>query len=329
MWEAMPVSDKVRWGIVGAGRIAHTFAQDIALVPSAELVAVASRSLETSTVFAAKYGLKKYYSSYTELFSDNSIDAVYIATPHNLHCVQALEALNAGKHVLCEKPVTVSVTECEQLIACAKFNQRFFMEAMWTYFLPAIRKAQEWIEMGRIGQIRHVKSDFGYPLPYDPLRREYDAALAGGCLLEMGVYPVAMSHLFIHEPLLQHYSSVKFAPNGVETDVSTILTFSKAMATIGSSFSAKLQNWTYIIGSDGYIAIPDFWRADKCFLYKLDEQVDAFYDGRKTLGFDYQIEAASLDILAGKLESDVVPHGASLRFQQLMELIKSEWNRIE
>ncbi|WP_225318680.1 MULTISPECIES: Gfo/Idh/MocA family protein [unclassified Cellvibrio] len=320
------MNKKVRWGIVGAGRIAHTFAKDIAHTKSAELVAVAARSLGNATSFASEYDIEKQYGNYDELYHDADVDAIYIATPHNLHVQQVLDALKAGKHVLCEKPVTVSAAECEELIACAKSMNCFFMEAMWTYFLPAVVQAKRWVEQGRIGQIRHVKSDFGYPLPYDPDRREYDAALAGGCLLEMGVYPVAMAHMFIQEDLLQHYSSVKLAPNGVETDVSTIITYPNAIATIGSSFSAKLQNWTYVIGTDGYIAIPDFWRADKCYLYKLDEQVDAFFDGRTTLGFDYQIESASCDILAGKIQSDVVPHSASLRFQRLMELIKTEWN---
>jgi len=322
------VNDKVRWGIIGAGRIAHAFAKDITHTRFAELTAVAARSIDNAKAFAQEYAVPTYVGDYESLYQDPGVDALYIATPHNLHYEQALAALNAGKHVLCEKPVTISSAECEKLIVAARKNRCFFMEAMWTYFLPAVRQAQQWVKQGRIGQIRHVKSDFGYPLAYDPRRREYDAALAGGCLLEMGVYPVAITHLFIEEPLLQHYSSVKFAPNGVETDVSTILTFPNAMATIGSSFSAKLQNWTYIIGSDGYIAIPDFWRADKCFLYKLDEQIDAFYDERKTLGFNYQISAASSDILAGKIESDVVPHNASLRFQQVMELIKAEWTHI-
>lgn len=317
--------DKVRWGIIGAGRIAHSFAKDIAFVNNAEVIAVAARQLKSAEEFAGQYAIPKAFGSYDELFSDSDVDAVYIATPHNLHAEQCIAALRAGKHILCEKPVTVTPAELEEVLAVAKACNRYFMEAMWTYFLPAIQKAQEWIAAGRIGSIRQLKADFGYPLPYDPARREYDAALAGGCLLEMGVYPVAIASLFITRPLLGHYSSVKFAPNGVEQDVVSVFSYADCLATIASSFSAKLQNWAYIIGEKGYIAIPDFWRASSCYLYQLDEQVNAFEDGRKTLGFDYEIAAASADILAGQLESSVVSHKHSREFQTRMELIKREW----
>lgn len=316
---------KIRWGIVGAGRIAQAFVKDMAFVTNAEVSAVAARNLEHAKSFATEFHIPKAYGSYAELFADVDVDAIYIATPHNLHFEQALLAMKAGKHILCEKPVTVSSDECRQLIDTAKEQGVFFMEAMWTYFLPAIRKAQEWVDAGRIGRIRHLKADFGYPLPYDANRREYDADLAGGCLLEMGVYTVAITDLFIKEEPSYCYSSVKFAPNGVEQDVVSVISFSDAIATIASSFSAKLQNWAYIIGERGYIAIPNFWRANDCYLYELDQQIDAFDDGRSSLGFDYQIQSVSDDILAGKLESGIVTHAMSLSFQERMEIIKGTW----
>jgi len=316
---------KIRWGIVGAGRIAQAFVKDMAFVTNAEVSAVAARNLENAKSFATEFHIPKAYGSYAELFADVDVDAIYIATPHNLHFEQALLAMKAGKHILCEKPVTVSSDECRQLIDTAKEQGVFFMEAIWTYFLPAIRKAQAWVDAGRIGRIRHLKADFGYPLPYDANRREYDADLAGGCLLEMGVYTVAITDLFIKEEPSYCYSSVKFAPNGVEQDVVSVISFSDAIATIASSFSAKLQNWAYIIGERGYIAIPNFWRANDCYLYELDQQIDAFDDGRSSLGFDYQIQSVSDDILAGKLESGIVTHAMSLSFQERMEIIKGTW----
>jgi len=316
---------KIRWGIVGAGRIAQAFVKDMAFVTNAEVSAVAARNLEHAKSFATEFHIPKAYGSYAELFADVDVDAIYIATPHNLHFEQALLAMKAGKHILCEKPVTVSSDECRQLIDTAKEQGVFFMEAMWTYFLPAIRKAKTWVDAGRIGRIRHLKADFGYPLPYDANRREYDADLAGGCLLEMGVYTVAITDLFIKEEPSYCYSSVKFAPNGVEQDVVSVISFSDAIATIASSFSAKLQNWAYIIGERGYIAIPNFWRANDCYLYELDQQTDAFDDGRSSLGFDYQIQSVSDDILAGKLESGIVTHAMSLSFQERMEIIKGTW----
>jgi predicted dehydrogenase len=316
---------KIRWGIVGAGRISQSFVKDIAFVSNAELIAVAARNLESAQAFATTFNISKAYGSYAELFADVDVDAIYIATPHNLHFEHAIAAIKAGKHILCEKPVTVCSDECRQLIDAAKEQGVFFMEAMWTYFLPAIRKAQEWVNAGRIGKIRHVKADFGYPIPYAVDRREYDANLAGGCLLEMGIYTLAITDLFIKAESTYCYSSVKFAPNGVENDVISVISYNDAIATLASSFSAKLQNWAYIIGENGYIAIPDFWRAHNCYLYQLDQQVDTYDDGRVGLGFNYQIESVSNDILAGKLESITVSHAASLSFQERMEMIKETW----
>ncbi len=188
----------VRWGIVSTGRITHQFVQDFDYVPNGTVVAVASRSQESADAFAAQYSIPRAYAGYDRLLEDPEVDAVYIATPHTLHYRNTMDAIQARKHVLCEKPFTVSVREARNLFHMAEQSSVFVMEAMWTYFLPAIQKAREWVEQGHIGRLRQVKADFGYPLlPFDPDRREYDAELAGGCLLEMGIYPVALAFLFV------------------------------------------------------------------------------------------------------------------------------------
>ena len=189
---------KVRWGIVSTGRITHQFVQDFRFVPNGEVVAVASRSQESADAFAAQYGIPRAYSTYRQMLEDPGVDAVYVATPHTLHYQNTIDAIAERKHVLCEKPFTVGVRESRNLFHLAEQSSVFVMEAMWTYFLPAIHKAQGWLEQGRIGKLRQVKVDFGYPqLPYDPDRREYNAELAGGCLLEMGIYPIALAWLFM------------------------------------------------------------------------------------------------------------------------------------
>lgn len=320
--------NKVRWGIIGAGRIAKTFAEDIQLTNNAELVAVAARKQQGADEFAKSFKLAKAYEGYDKLFADQEVDAIYVATPHTAHLLNCIDSLNAGKAVLCEKPFTINTEECEAIIDHARYEKNshpFIMEAMWTYFLPAIQKAQQWIKEGRIGKLKHIKADFGYPLPFDENLREYNTELAGGCLLEMGIYPVALVWFFYKQfPTRINVISHR-APNGVEDDVMVQLEFEDKYASIATSFKCKLQNWAYLIGEEGYIAIPDFWRSNQCSLYKLDEQVDHFVDDRVGSGFEFEIQYASEKILDGASESDVVSLTDSMAFQRLMEQIRSEF----
>ena len=262
------MTDKVRWGIVSTARITHQFVQDLEFVPNGEAVAVSSRSRESADAFSRQYGIPRAYPDYARMLEDPDVDAVYIATPHTLHYRNTLDAIAARKHVLCEKPFTVGVDESRRLFHLAEQSSVFVMEAMWTYFLPAIRKAQEWIGEGRIGRVRQVKADFGYPLlPFGANRREYDAELGGGCLLEMGIYPVAIAWLFLQQDPDDIQVIARKAPNGVEDDVQMLFNYGDnengCSATLGTSFRSKLQNWTYIIGEEAYIAIPDFWRVSR------------------------------------------------------------------
>ncbi len=315
---------KIQWGIVGAGRIAGSFARDMPFVANGELAAVASRSPERAGEFARRHGIGRAYGGYEALFADEAIDAVYIATPHAQHLANASAALRAGKAVLCEKPLTLNATECRSLLAVAGETAGYLMEGMWTWFLPAVRQAVRWVGEGRIGRLRHVQADFGYPqLPFDARRREYDAALGGGCLLELGVYPVALSQLFQQAEPLSLKVTTHRAPNGVEDDLVAVLKFPDSVSTLAASFRCKLRNWAYVIGEEGYIAIPDFWRAGEALHYRLDECVEHFRDGRTSLGFNYEAFAVGEDLLAGRNESLVVPHAASLKFQENMALIRA------
>lgn len=322
--------NKVRWGILSTGRITHQFVQDFATVPNGEVVAVASRTQQSASAFAQQYKIPRAYEGYQKLLEDPDVDAIYVATPHTLHYQNTADAITAGKHVLCEKPFTVNPDESRNLFRIAEQSSVFVMEAMWTYFLPAIQKAQEWVSQGRIGKLRQVKADFGYPqLPYDPGRREYNADLAGGCLLEMGIYPVALAWLFVQQDPRDIQVVAHKAPNGVEDDVAMLFDYGEGtqgvVATLGTSFRTKLQNWAYVIGDEGYIAIPNFWRASQCSLYELDTQIDHFEDGRDSLGFDYETVAVNNDILAGRQQNAIMPWSSTIRFQEHMARIKGRF----
>ena len=317
----------VKWGIAGTGRISHQFVQDFAYVNNGVVKAVSSRLQRSADSFARQYHIDRAYAGYDKLLADPDIDAVYIASPHTFHYQNTLDAIRAGKHVLCEKPFTINPDESEQLFRIAAQSSVFVMEAMWTYFLPAIQKAVEWLEQGRIGKLRQVKADFGYPqLPYDPKRREYNAKFAGGCLLEMGIYPVSLAWLFVQRDPVDIQVKAHKAPNGVEDDVAIVFDYGEdsegTTATLGTSFRSKLQNWAYIIGEEGYIAIPDFWRAKQCSFYQLDTRIDHFDDGRNSLGLSFEAIAANQDILKGRQQNHIMPWSNSIRFQKHMEWIK-------
>lgn len=311
----------IRWGILSTARISHQFARDFSHAAGGELVAVASRTGGKAQAFADQYGIPVAYGSYAELLADDRIDAVYVSTPHTLHHANSLEAMVAGKAVLCEKPLTVNPADARSLIAAAEHAGVYLMEAMWTWLLPAVRTALGWYRAGRIGRLLHVKADFGYPMPFDPAARVYARELGGGCLLDMGIYPIALAWLFVRQDPKACHAVAHFAPNGVEDDVLMRFDYGDCQASLATSFRCKLPNTAWIIGERGQIAIPDFWRARECTLYRLDERVDHFVDDRKGGGFEFEIEAVNRDLQAGRTRPQVVTAEDSVRFQDHMALV--------
>jgi predicted dehydrogenase len=317
------VKNKIRWGIVGAGTIAHTFAADMAFVPNAEIIAVVARNQDSAEEFAKSYGIEKSFQGYDALYQDSDIDAVYIATPHSLHLQNSAAAMRAGKAVLCEKPITTSATECRMLMDIAAETDCYLMEAMWTWFLPAMRQARAWVDEGRIGELRHIKAELGFPKAYDPKSRLFDPLLAGGCLLDMGVYPIAIALYFTGSSPQEIQAVSRHAPNGVDDDVVMLFNYADCTANLATSFRCKLPNTAFVIGTDGYIVIPNAWRATQCHLYKSDEQIDSFFDKRVGSGFEFQIASVCEDIFRGHKQSGVVTHSASLALQQDMDRVRA------
>ena len=309
---------KVRWGILGPGKIAADFVSDFQFVKNGEVQAVASRSQERAHAFADRFQIPVVHDSYETLVSDEAIDAIYVATPHNFHFEQAALALNHGKAVLCEKPVTTVLNDFLALKQLAQEKGVLLMEGMWTYFLPAIIKAKEWINEGKIGKIKHVKSDFGFHAPFDPNGRLFNPELAGGALLDIGIYPIALAQYFLGESPEDIQVRCLKAPTGVDSDLFMLFHYPKALATLHASLACRLPNMTYVIGDEAYIKIPNGWQARECSLHVDGSRVDRFHDGRTGFGFNYEIEAFNADLLSGRIESAVVPHRVCEQLQRLM-----------
>lgn len=308
----------VRWGIVGTGNIAGAFARDAPFAGNARVVAAASRSQDRADAFAAEHDLDRAHGSYGALFADPEVDAVYVATPHTLHAENTTDALHAGKAVLCEKPLTPTPAESRAVLEVARETGGTLVEAMWTHFLPAVRTALGWVADGRIGTLLHVNADFGFNLGYDPESRLYNPDLAGGVMLDVGVYPVALAWLFLQ----QHPTSMAVAghraPTGVEDDVTMRFDYPVATATLSASFRGRLANAAWIVGDQGSIEIPDFFRARSCTLHQGEERVNHFEDDRQGSGYEFEIRSVSDDVLEGRQQSAVVPWDATIAFQDHM-----------
>lgn len=313
----------LNWGIVSTGQIAEKFCTDMAYVDNAKITAVAARKLADASQFAQKHGIEKVYQGYQSLFDDPAIDVIYVATPHNFHFQHVYDALMANKHVLCEKPITISSEEFKTLSILATSKNLFLMEAMWTYFLPAVLQAKKWIEHGRIGDIKHIKADFGYLVPYEPTGRMYNPKLAGGCLFDMGIYPLAIAQYFNSGELSDIVIKSHFARHNVEDDLVILATCNEVTLSLATSFQCRLQNAALIIGDKGYIKIPNFWRAKSCGLYQQDEKIDEFNDTSIGSGLNHEARAVNNAILNGQLEHAIMPHSVSLLLQQQLEKIKS------
>lgn len=219
------INSKINWGILATGKIAHKLADDFRRVTNGQIVAVASRTQEHADAFAKQYHLAQAYDSYAKLADDPNIDIIYVATPHNSHYENTLMCLQHKKPVLCEKPFTVNAQQLRHLITAAKEHQVFLMEALWTYFMPAVLKALAWINAGKIGKVLGIQATFGFKAKYDPRSRLFNLNYAGGALLDVGVYGVAFSELIMHDVITAVTAQAAIGKTGVDEYIAITLRY--------------------------------------------------------------------------------------------------------
>lgn len=316
-----------RWGILGAGRIAGIFASDLKHAQGAEALAVGSRSKEKAERFAAEFGLARSYGSYEELAADPDVQAVYVATPHPFHKENALTALRAGKAVLCEKPFTLNAGELQELAAYAQERRLFLMEAMWTRFLPAIRKVREWIREGRIGDVQLVKADFGFRGPDDPGKRLLNPELGGGSLLDAGVYPVSFAAMVFGTAPVNISSTVHIGETGVDERFSVLLEYEGGRtASLNGAIRLRLPNDASVVGTKGRIHLPaTFLSARTAVLYVDGAEPETFEDDRICRGYAYEAEEAGRCLREGLTESPELPLSESLAVMATLDDIRRQW----
>jgi predicted dehydrogenase len=251
--------DTIGWGVLGPGRIARSFATDLLLVPDARLVATGSRNLERARAFADEYGVPgevRAHGSYEELVADPAVDVVYVASPHALHEEHTMLALEAGKHVLCEKPMTLEAATTERLFAEAHERGLFLMEAMWMATHPVVRTVLRLLEAGEHGRPLQVHADLGFPVHADPTDRLLDPALGGGVLLDMGIYPLTLAHLALGEPESLVAVAV-LAESGIDLDVAIAGRYGGgATAALTASMTAQSPRTATIATDIGCFHFP-------------------------------------------------------------------------
>jgi dihydrodiol dehydrogenase / D-xylose 1-dehydrogenase (NADP) len=317
--------EAVRWGILGPGSIAHRFAEGLSVIPDAELVAVGSRSSERADAFADEFGIPKRHGSYADLANDPDVDAIYVSTPHPFHKEYSILCLKAGVAVLCEKPMSINTQQAKEMIDCARAEKKFLMEAMWTRFLPVIVKVREWLDEGAIGEPRMLTADFGFRSGWNPQGRLLNPEMAGGGLLDVGVYTVAMAYMVFGKPS-RVTSMAHIGETGVDEQAAMILGYDAGqMALLSCAIRTNTPQEARIMGTEGSIHIPNFWHSTSATLHasgKEPVRADMPFEGN---GYNYEAVEVMRCLREGKLESDVMPLDESLSIAETMDQMRARW----
>ncbi|MCL4876063.1 MAG: Gfo/Idh/MocA family oxidoreductase [Anaerolineae bacterium] len=319
--------DKIRWGILGTGMIAHKFAEGLRVLPDAVLTAIGSRSQAAADRFGDAFDVPHRHATYQDLASDSEVDVIYVSSPHPMHKEDTLLCLEAGKAVLCEKPFTMNSQESEAVIRAARERGLFLMEAMWTRYLPAVVRARQLLAEGVIGEVRMVQADFGFRAEVDPKHRLLNPDLGGGALLDVGIYTVSLASMVFGQQPAEINSQVYLGSTGVDELSGTIFRYPAGqIAVLSSSLQINTPHDAVIIGTKGSIRIhPSFWCTDGMTL-TLDGQPEQVMNlPRVGNGYNYEAAEVMACLRAGKRESEVMPLDETLAIMQTLDRIRALW----
>lgn len=317
---------ELRWGILGTGWIADRFVADLALLEGHRVRGVGSRSLGKAAFFAKTHGIPTAHGSYEELVADPELDVIYVASPHPSHHDHACMALEAGKHVLVEKPFAMDAQQAERMVALARTKKRFLMEAMWTRFLPHMIRVRELLAEKILGEIITIQADHGQWFPKNPEHRLFSPTLGGGALLDLGIYPISFAAMVMGQPMkVTAISSPAFT--GVDAQTSIILQYpGGAHALLSTTLSAACPNRAVIAGTEARLEIEGAFYAPSKFKVihrdgRILENWDKAYHGH---GLREQAAELGRCIAAGLSESPLLPLDESVAIMATMDEVRAQ-----
>ena len=312
----------INWGIIGLGKIANTFAQDLLNVKHSKLYAVASRNQEKANRFAKTYQAKVAYGSYEALAKDPNIDAVYIATPHVFHKVHSVLCLNHKKAVLCEKPFAMNLAEVEEMIAVAKTNNTLLMEAMWTYFLPHYQFVLNHIKKQTFGKIIKIEADFGFRPEIDMTSRVFKKSLGGGSLLDIGIYPIFAALSTLGRPV-HIEAKATFFENEVDSSCLMLFSYDHGVeAQLKSTLLEHTPTEAMFYCENGRIKINSRFHQPTTVTLISGEQEDTIDFDYTTNGYNFEIEHFNELIRQQHTESDMMTFDFSRNLIKLIDTVR-------
>lgn len=320
---------KINWGIIATGKIAEKLAEAINYSENSVLYAVASRSNDKARAFAEKFGAGKYYGSYELLANDPDVDVIYIATPMAQHYENAKMCIEKGKNVLCEKTITLNCKQLDELISLAKKHNVFFMEAMWMKFIPAFRKAKEWVGTGKIGDIKLVRADLSSFCRYNPDDRLYANSLGGGSLLDLGVYPLTFACDFLGYKPNEIVTSAYIGRSNVDYDASLLLRYDNgSFADSQIGFDYMKENSACIIGDKGRITFGNwfFYTTDIKLYDELGNLVEAPTIIHNCNGYEYEVQEVEQCLEKVRKQSEINPLWHTRAVLEIMDKCREQWN---
>ncbi|MBR5695684.1 MAG: Gfo/Idh/MocA family oxidoreductase [Paludibacteraceae bacterium] len=315
------MSKVYKWGIIGAGHIAGSFAKGLKILPNARCYAIASRDGDKAKRFAAEYGFEKDYDSYQAMLNDPQVDIVYVATPNNLHYTHTMMALDAGKHVLCEKPFALTCSQAMTVMRVAREKKLFLMEALWSRFLPSMTTAAQLLSQGVIGKPQLLQAEFGIHPTYNENSRLFDPKLGGGSIADIGIYPIFLALFLFGDPLSMDVSSIP-APTGVDMTTSIVMTHKEGrMSVLTSSFAFDLESDAKITGDAGRLRLCRMFHTPTKLMLRrnveeAETEIPVEMEGN---GYNYEAAEVMRCIDEGKIESDVWSHSQTLRLLDIVE----------
>ncbi len=320
--------ETIRWGILGCGKIARKFAEGLKSTEGAELVGAGSRSVEKASAFSEEFSAQKSYGSYEELAADPEIDAIYVATPHPMHCDHTILCLEAGKAVLCEKPFAMNAREALLMVEVARREKRFLMEAMWTRFLPLHVRLKKSIDSGDIGELRMLQVDFGFRAGVDPESRLFDPALGGGALLDVGIYPISLASFIFGEQPAAVTGFSEIGSTGIdEQDVIAFSYLDGRLALISCAIRTQTPHEARIFGTDGYITIHrTWWRGNGGYtITPANGEARTVEVPMEGNGYNYEAAEVARCLREGAGESIYMPLDETVAIMRTMDTLRAHW----